>query len=43
MIEDVEGIPETYASVSEVSMKMTAAPVVILLKNDVPPPAPNTD
>jgi hypothetical protein len=43
IIDDDDGNPETYASVNEVSMKITAAPVVILLRNDVPPPAPKTD
>ncbi len=43
MIEDDDGCPEIYASVRDVSMKITAAPVVILLRNVVPPPAPKTD
>jgi len=43
MIDDDDGFPEMYAKVKDVSMKITAAPVVILLRNVVPPPAPNTD
>jgi len=43
MIEEEDGCPEIYARVSEVSMKITATPVVILLRNVEPPPAPNTD
>lgn len=43
IIDDDDGVPEIYANVNEVSMKITAAPVVILLRNDVPPPAPKTD
>lgn len=42
MIED-DDRPEITASVSDVSMKIIAAPVVILLRKVVPPPAPNTD
>lgn len=43
MIEEVPGLLEMYASVSEVSMKIIAAPVVILLMKVLPPPAPKTD
>jgi hypothetical protein len=43
MIDDDDGFPEMYARVRDVSMKITAAPVVILLRNVVPPPAPKTD
>jgi hypothetical protein len=43
MTDDEDGSPERYANVSDVSIKITAAPVVILLKNVVPPPAPKTD
>lgn len=42
-MEEDEGWPETYARVNEVSMNMTAALVVNLLKKEVPPPAPKTD
>ena len=43
IIEEDEGCPETYAKVSDVNIKITAALVVNLLKKDVPPPAPKTD
>ena len=43
MIDEDDGKPDIYASVREVSIKTIAAPVVILLRNEVPPPAPNTD
>ena len=43
MIDELPGWPERYAKVSEVSMKMIAAPVVTLLMKVLPPPAPNTD
>jgi len=43
MIEEDEGSPERYASVKDVSINTMAAPVVILLRNVVPPPAPKTD
>jgi hypothetical protein len=43
IIDDEDGSPEMYARVREVNMKMIAAPVVILLRKVVPPPAPKTD
>jgi len=43
MIEELPPFPDTNARVRDVSMKITAALVVNLLKNVVPPPAPKTD
>lgn len=43
IMDEEDGWPEKYARDREVSMKIMAAPVVILLKNVVPPPAPKTD
>jgi len=43
MIDELPDFPEKYASVNEVSIKMIAAAVVILLMKVLPPPAPNTD
>ena len=43
MIEEVPVWPDRYARVSEVSIKIMAAPVVSLLMKVFPPPAPNTD
>lgn len=43
MMDDDDGSPETYAKVNDVNINMTAALVVSLLRNDVPPPAPKTD
>ena len=43
MIDELPDFPERYASDNDVNIKMTAAPVVILLIKVLPPPAPNTD
>ena len=43
MIDELPDFPERYASDNDVSIKMIAAPVVILLMKVLPPPAPNTD
>ncbi len=42
-MEEDDGCPERYARVNDVSIKITAALVVNLLKKVVPPPAPKTD
>ena len=42
-MDELPDLPDWYASTSDVSMKMMAAPVVILLMNVLPPPAPKTD
>jgi len=42
-MEEDDGCPEIYARVNDVSIKITAALVVNLLKKEVPPPAPKTD
>jgi len=43
MIDEDPDFPERYAKVNDVSMKIIAAPVVILLMKVLPPPAPKTD
>ena len=43
MIDEFPDFPERNASDNEVSIKMIAAAVVILLMKVFPPPAPNTD
>ncbi len=43
IIDVLSGLLERYAKVSEVSMKIMAAPVVSLLRKVAPPPTPNND